>query len=403
VVVGVLSTSYPRHAGDFAGCFVEDDARRRARTGATVEVVAAGAGPPGTWVRREGDLTVTRIGTGLWPPGRSLFFGDGAPEVLEQGGLSAWIQAGCFWAALCRHVAEASRRWDAIVSHWLLPCGLAAAAVAPSVPHRAYAHSGDVALLERLPFGRALARVLARSGARLVFVSEDLRLRFAALVGRDVNAHEREGEVEPLLPDLELFAPPSPEGRQAARRRLGVTRPTAIAVGRLVPIKGLDLLVDACVPDAAERGAPDEAAGPAIDPQADPMIDPVIDLVILGDGPERRSLQERARRRRVSLRLPGAVPRADVPLWLAAADVFVQPSRVLSSGRTEGLPMAALEALAMGVPVVASRSGGLAELGARRPEIVLFAAGDVRSLRRALRAKLAPRWPAGSAVVTFPP
>jgi len=367
VVVGVLSTSYPRHAGDFAGCFVEDDARRRARAGATVEVVAAGAGPPGAWVRREGGLRVTRIGTGLWPPGRSLFFGDGAPEALEQGSAAAWIQAGHFWAALCRHVALASRRWDAIVSHWLLPCGLAAATVAPSVPHRAHAHSGDVALLERLPFGRALARVIAGSRARLVFVSEDLRLRFTALVGRDV------GEVEPLGPDLELFAPAPPALRQEARQRFGLSRPTAIAVGRLVPIKGLDLLVDACAPDAAGQDA-------AVPP---------VDLVVLGDGPERRSLQVRAERRRVSLRLPGAVPRADVPLWLAAADVFVQPSRVLPSGRTEGLPMATLEALAMGVPVVAARSGGLAELAARRPEIALCAAGDVRSLRQALRAKLA--------------
>jgi phosphatidylinositol alpha-1,6-mannosyltransferase len=187
------------------------------------------------------------------------------------------------------------------------------------------------------------------------------------------------GQVQPLRPDPALFAAISRDDRQAARRRLGLARPTVIAVGRLVPIKGFDLLVDACAPPPA-----DGRDGPATGLETDP----VADLVILGDGPERRSLELLARRRGVPLRLPGVVPRDEVPLWLAAADVYAQPSRAASSGRTEGLPMASLEALAIGLPVVAARSGGLAELGALGPRVSLFPAGDVRSLRAALRSRL---------------
>ena len=73
---------------------------------------------------------------------------------------------------------------------WSLAALSAIAGAAPGLPAiAAYAHSGDVALLERIPFGRALARWLAGSGADLTFVSEDLQRRFGragrpARVGR---------------------------------------------------------------------------------------------------------------------------------------------------------------------------------------------------------------------------
>jgi glycosyltransferase involved in cell wall biosynthesis len=360
MVVGVLSTSFPRHSGDFAGCFVADDVRRLLRDpGSSVEVLAAGDGPAGVTTTREGALAVTRISTGV-ASASALFYGQGAPEALEAGGARAWIQATHFWAALCRQAQMAAPRWQALVSHWLLPCGLAAIVAATGRPHRAYAHSGDVALLERLPLGGALAAWIAASGAELVFVSDDLKTRFASLAGRVV------GRVESLAPDPQLFAPPTAEESQSARRRRAIERPTIIAVGRLVPIKGFDLLIDACAP-LADR----------------------IDLIIVGDGPERAALRDRALRRGVSLRLPGMVPRSEVRGWLTAADLYAQPSRATPSGRTEGLPLATLEARAMGLPVVAARSGGLVELAGRDGGVTLFPPGDARSLREAIRSRLA--------------
>jgi glycosyltransferase involved in cell wall biosynthesis len=360
MVVGVLTCSYPRFAGDAAGSFVADDVRRLTEQGCTVEVVAAGDGPAGVARAREGDVTVTRISSGERRAG-ALFYGDGAPETLERRGARAWLAAAHFTAALCREVRAAAVRWDSIVSHWLVPCALSALASAPGLPHRGVAHSGDVALLERIPFGHALARRLADAGVELTFVSEDLRRRFAALAGRCV------GRVELLAPDTRLFHPVSAAERRAARERLGFERPTVLSVGRLVPIKGFDLLID-----AVADGLPD--AGSAVD------------LVILGAGPEEAALRARARRRGVGLRLPGFVPREGVPAWLAAADLYVQPSRVLPSGRTEGVPIATLEALAVGLPVIASRSGGLAELAAEGRRVSFCAPNDIASLRASLAA-----------------
>ncbi|HKO26835.1 MAG TPA: glycosyltransferase, partial [Solirubrobacteraceae bacterium] len=54
------------------------------------------------------------------------------------------------------------------------------------------------------------------------------------------------------------------------------------------------------------------------------------------------------------LRLTGAVPRASVADWMRAADLFVHPSLRLPNGRSEGAPIAAREARAIGIPVVAT-------------------------------------------------
>ena len=56
----------------------------------------------------------------------------------------------------------------------------------------------------------------------------------------------------------------------------------------------------------------------------------------------------------VPLRLAGTVPRAEVADWLRAADLFAHPSGRLANGRTEGAPIAAREAQAVGIPVVAT-------------------------------------------------
>jgi glycosyltransferase involved in cell wall biosynthesis len=74
----------------------------------------------------------------------------------------------------------------------------------------------------------------------------------------------------------------------------------------------------------------------------------------LGDGPERARLDRLAAELGVRLHLPGFVPRPDVAAWLRAADLYAQPSVQLANGRTEGAPVATLEARAVGIPVVAT-------------------------------------------------
>ena len=238
-----------------------------------------------------------------------------------------------------------------------MPGALAVACAAPAgVPQRAYAHSGDVALLERVPGGASIARRLLAS-ASLVFVSADLRDRFSRLVGRRLATAVAGCPVEPAASPLLPSAAAGPARvvpaaeRRALRVRLRLSGTVVIGVGRLVAIKGYDVLVRAVGRLPVERR---------------PTV------VLLGDGPERGRLGRLAEARRVDLRLPGEVTHPEVLPWLTAADVFVHPSRRMPSGRTEGQPLAVREALAAGLPVVASALGGIPELAGGGASLGLF-------------------------------
>jgi glycosyltransferase involved in cell wall biosynthesis len=126
--------------------------------------------------------------------------------------------------------------------------------------------------------------------------------------------------------------------RAEARRALGLDaeQPVVLTVGRLTHMKAQWQLLDA-VPDLVARF-------------------PGLAVVLLGDGPLRDSLAEQAASLGVThaVRFPGHRP--DARLLLAAADVFVLPSRY------EGMPLAALEAMEAGLPVVATRVVGSEEV-----------------------------------------
>ena len=333
--IGLVTTSFPRRTGDYAGSFVGDRVGRLLADGHTVHVLAAGDGETTREMEHE-RLTVARIAPHRDPatwaaPNARLFYGAGAPEALEAGGAAIWIAAARFTVALTAAVRARVERFDLLESHWLVPSALAALVAARRLPHRAYAHSGDVALLERIPLGRALARRLVRDGVELRFVSDELRARFAALAG----AGPAVGSVQTIAPAAADW--PARAGIDAAgRARLGLAGPTVLAVGRLVPIKGHDRLLRACA--RAQFGA-----APATPP---------VEVVILGDGPERDRLGRLAATLGVRLRLPGIVPRAEVARWLRASDVYVQPSIRLANGRGEGAPTATAEARAVGIPVL---------------------------------------------------
>jgi glycosyltransferase involved in cell wall biosynthesis len=326
----LVTTSFPRHPGDYAGSFVGDRVRELLAAGHTVEVLAAGDGGATREMAHE-RLTITRIRS----PHPALFYGDGAPEALERGGLAVWLAGARFSVELTAAIRARAARFDLVESHWLVPSALATLAAAPDRPQRAFAHSGDVALLERVPLGRAIARRFVGAGVDLRFVSDDLRARFAALAG----APRPVGEVEALrLPAGDWL--PRDRADAVTRRQLGLTGPTVLAIGRLVPIKGHDRLLRACGRVLATG---------AIE---------ALEVVILGDGPERARLARLAGELGLRLRLPGFVPRAEVARWLRAADIYVQPSIRLANGRGEGAPMATAEARAIGIPVVVESDVG---------------------------------------------
>jgi glycosyltransferase involved in cell wall biosynthesis len=130
-----------------------------------------------------------------------------------------------------------------------------------------------------------------------------------------------------------------PNGLDCGRVQPRQPRPTlrkVVVVANLRPEKGHDVLIDAAV-DVLRR-FPDAR------------------FEIVGGGPDLAPLLARAEARRVLHAFTFLGQRDDVAARLAAADIFVLPSR------SEALPNAVLEAMAAGLPIVASRVGGLCEL-----------------------------------------
>lgn len=207
---------------------------------------------------------------------------------------------------------------------------------------------GDTAHLARVVVYERLARWLARFTSGVAATSEPLAARIRAAAPRTA--------VHVIPNGLRVGPAVAPEERLAARQALGIPPEARVLafVGRLSVEKAPEVLLRA----ARGTGAR---------------------VLVAGDGPLRPALEAEAAGEDV--RFLGFV--TDVGPVLAAADVLALPSR------TEGLPMAVLEAMAAGVPVVASAVGSLPEVlgdGAG----VLVPPGDVEALRDALGGLWAP-------------
>lgn len=136
-----------------------------------------------------------------------------------------------------------------------------------------------------------------------------------------------------------------------------VTSPSYVCVGHLRARKGVDVLLDASLEIARKLPA---ARG-----------------IVVGDGEDAVALREQQRRIGAhSVSLVGH--RDDARAIIAAGDVFVVPSR------TEGMPLAVLEAMALGRPIVATRVGGLPELLTHEHDALLVPPEDPFALAAAV-------------------
>lgn len=408
--VGVVTTSYPRWPDDPAGSFVAGHVDWLCRAGHRVDVVCAGAAPtpPGA---TGGSPTRThhawQAGVRLHPvpAPAGLFYAGGAPEALAARPHTL-LAAAHFAASLSTTVARLSRRWDLAFAHWLVPGAAALAACAPRLPVVGIGHSGDVHLMRRLGLVTPVAALLARPRLGLAFVSRHVRDHFLAAtwpasLRRSLRARSL---ITPMGIDVARLRAARAHAAGHAMNDITTgamdtaspdgSRPhTVLFLGRLVPVKGVRVLLDAMERLVShispEPGSERLVRTPSTAPRPiRPVIRPIIRLIIAGHGPDRAALEARAGELRarcrglITIHLPGEVRGADRDRLLASADLLVLPSVPVESQRTEGLPVTVLEAMAAGVPVVASRTGGLGEL----PPGMMTSVppGDADALARAL-------------------
>lgn len=221
-----------------------------------------------------------------------------------------------------------------------------------SVPYAVVLHGAEVTVPGHLPLSRSLlASVLAR--ARLLICAGSYPASEARRSVREMEAHrvgapasDRYLEIAEVPPgvDTDRFRVLDRPGRAKARAAFGLPERglVVLSVSRLIPRKGMDVLIEAAA--ALRRSFPE------------------LVVAIGGEGRDRSRLERIARRSGAPAVFLGRVPDAELPDLYGSADVFVMACRDRWAGlEQEGFGIVFLEAAACGVPQVAGRSGGAAE------------------------------------------
>lgn len=283
----------------------------------------------------------------LSPGVRLITITAGPSEPLPPSALYPYVRE---FTRRVAHFAEGNHHpYDMVHSHYWL----SAAAAAPlarewDVPHVTMFHT--VERLKGQQQGLPLdVTSMPKNVAAAVRIESEGHI--AATADCVIVSTETEGEqlrrlyglpqshtrVIPCGVDLDAFTPITLERRAEARRTLGLgDTPTLLFVGRLDPIKGIDLLLESVA-----------------------LLQTPARLLVVGGDPNGDPEVERLRAFAANLGIadrvefPGAVPQGDLPMYYHAVDAVVVSSRYESFG------LVAVEALACGAPVVASAAGGL--------------------------------------------
>jgi L-malate glycosyltransferase len=174
-------------------------------------------------------------------------------------------------------------------------------------------------------------QILRRMPDRVFAVSEDLKRHL-------VSEGFRADAVDVIYNGIDIGAPPDPVERARARAALGLNEHAfvIVTVARLDPVKDLRSLVEAVHIMRASCAH--------------------VRLLIVGDGPERSSLERAIDERGLRAETTLLGHREDARAYLPAGDVFVNCSVF------EGISLTILEAMAAGLPIVATRVGGTPEI-----------------------------------------
>jgi glycosyltransferase involved in cell wall biosynthesis len=333
VKILLVAHGFPRAHGDVAGAFLLALVRGQQSLGHDILVVAPhDAGLPLTDV--VDGVRVVRYRYASDAEETLAYRGTMADQVLRSW--SGRRKLAGFLFAARRAARRAIRDFgpDVIHVHWWFPGGMTVwPRLSKRVPYVMTSHGTDLFLVDRVPAAAKLAGPIFRAAAEVTVISTPL-----------VERAERLGVPRPRITVI-----PMPIDRAVAtalERPLQPSRDraTLLFVGRLIERKGAAFAIEALAALVRE-GRP-------------------VRLVVVGEGPEGDALMLLADALGVSDRveMTGALSPADVRVRYENGGIFVMPAVTDWKGEQEGFGMVIVEAMAYGLPVVASRSGGIPDI-----------------------------------------
>ena len=310
---------------------------------------------------------------------QKLAFGAGIPDNLMR---FPWhiFQIPFFLNSFYRRAERLAANMDILHCHWIFPAGWVGALVKrkyPSLKLVISIHSSDLELLEKIPFGPTLFRWIAGYADHLTVVNSAQAEKVKRIMG-ELSFHkisvlpmgiERPASVilsEAKNLKTEILRQKAPQddslnyhsnlSNSVRQPKNSDNRFKILFMGRLVPIKGLRYLLKSC--ENLEN----------------------IQILIAGDGPEKKKLEKRFLK---NIKFLGPVAGKEKRELLSSVDLAVFPS-IREIWRTEGTPVSMLEAMAHGVPVIASSVGGMKEIIRHGQNGLLVKEKNVKELRQAI-------------------
>lgn len=335
-----LTHTYPRFPDDINAPFVEKLVEHIARKGNDVSVITA---YDPKWNRKAEDHTVDlRTYRYIWPD-RLHILGysrtiEGNIRFRKRVLLLSPLLFFSAYRSFLKLVRE--KKPDILHAHWILPNGFIAGHVSrvTGIPLLIQTHGSDVFIAEKNALFRSMARYAASQAHYIISPSPEHTIRLGA-IGIDT----RKIGLVPNTVEADFSDGITSDDTDRLRASLGIPRDhvVVLAMGRMVYVKGFDYLLEAFQRVAGKHQN--------------------VTLVLAGDGVLYKDLKEMSEKLGIQDRvvMPGAVMRPDVPVYFKMACIFVVPSVRHKSGAVDGLPVVVPEAMASGLPVIASDLSGI--------------------------------------------
>lgn len=248
-------------------------------------------------------------------------------------------------------VLRSAPQYDFVIANWIMPQGIVQSFV--NKRYLLVGLGGDVTSLNTGLIKKLKIRALKRARA-VIMVSSNLKEIANELLG------EVPISIIPMGVDSVRFNP----GKRVEGLFGEKKEKVILFVGRLAEKKGAKYLIEAMN-----------------------MIDEA-HLVIVGGGPEEKALRSQAQKTGKKISFLGAKSHLELVELYASADIFVAPSIVAKDGDQEGVPVAIIEAMASGMPIVTCNTGGITDVVEHMKNGIVCEQKDCDSLARAINLLL---------------